>query len=200
MIKLRCLFIIALYLVSSQTLASEITSAYTKLDLEKDCTFISEYENGASATCKGYEDIEVHFSEGDLRQQVRYGVINDEDTNWESFSEFNHINDTIEWRIKNAKPFATILRWFISNTDPDEGQPTQKTRGNILVVSKIGTEEKPQSCIIGYVDARANKDANVIARQVADGYLVDGFKCGLDKPRFHGSRGKWSGNPTAYAE
>ncbi len=70
-------------------------SAYTKLDLDKDCVFHSQYEQGASAYCSGYKGYPVHFDEGDLRQMVRFGHVRKLEGQWESFSPFNRINDTI---------------------------------------------------------------------------------------------------------
>ena len=52
------------------------------------------------------------------------------------------------------------------------------------------------SCTVGLVDALENRDANVLAREVADDY-VNGFRCGVDKPVFHGKRGNRSGSPYA---
>ena len=71
--------------------------------------------HGGSAKCKGYKQFPIYFSEGDLRQTVRYGFVDPESKHWESFSEFNHINDTVEWRLADGRPFATILRWFIGS-------------------------------------------------------------------------------------
>ena len=179
--------------------AERIYSEYTKLNLEKDCVFFETDEVGGSAKCTGYKDVPIYFSEGDLRQQVRYGTIEGGYDRWESFSEFNHINDTVEWRIIHRKPFATILRWFIDNQDPHIGAITEESRGNVLVISKVGTANDPTSCIVGYIDARMNRNAYLKARDIADD-LARSFVCGVDLPRFHGRKGEWSGTPTVYAE
>jgi len=148
-------------------------SVYTKLDLEKDCVFHAQYELGASAYCTGYKGYPVHFSEGDLRQMVQFGHVGNLRGHWESFSQFNRINDTIEWRLKDGKPYAVILRWFIENSDED-GQYTKEL-------------------------ARANTDANVMAQKLADD-MAERFRCGEDKPKFHGERGPHSGQPNGYFE
>ena len=43
---------------------------------------------------------------------------------------------------------------------------------------KVGADG---TCQIGYVDARANPDANELARKIADEH-AKGFQCGKDKP------------------
>ena len=40
-------------------------------------------------------------------------------------------------------------------------------------------------CHVGYVDARANANANELAQQLAD-QKARGFKCGADKPNVAG--------------
>ncbi len=173
--------------------ASAAESAYTKINFEKTCVFHSEYEQGASAYCTGYKGYPVHFDEGDLRQMVRFGHVASLNNQWESFGQFNRINDTIEWRLRDGKPFATILRWFIENPDSD-GVPSKKVEGQVLVVSKVADHENPTSCVVGYVDARANKSANVLARKLAD-ERAESFVCASDKPQIIGKKGRYFGNP-----
>ncbi|MEO0328492.1 MAG: hypothetical protein AAF217_07810 [Pseudomonadota bacterium] len=173
-------------------------SAYTKLDLEKDCVFHSGYEQGGGAYCEGYKGYPVHFSEGDLRQMVRFGHIAILDAQWESFSQFNHIGETIEWRIADKKPFAAILRWLISNAD-ENGEYLETLQGQVLVISTVADHNNPQSCVVAYVDTLVNKDANAIARDVADRLAPD-FKCGKDQPEYHGAQGPLSGEPGNYFE
>lgn len=173
-------------------------SVYTKIDLEKGCVFHSEYELGASAYCEGYKGYPVHFSEGDLRQMVRFGHIRKLQDQWESFGQFNRINDTVEWRIKDKKPYAAILRWFIENSSQD-GEYSKDLEGQVLVVSTIADHENPSSCVVGYVDARANKNANEVARELAD-EKAESFECGKEKPAFVGVRGPHAGTPSSYFE
>ena len=182
---------LALQLFPASLYAAE--SKYTDLDLNKDCVFHSEYEQGASAYCSGYKGYPVHFDEGDLRQMVRYGHIQTLAGQWESFGQFNRINNKIEWRLSDSKPYAAILRWFIENSDSN-GEYSKDLEGQILVVSKVADHNSPASCVVGYVDARANSNANEMARQIAD-TLAPGFECFRDAPQFHGNRGKYSGDP-----
>ena len=167
---------------------AEPTSAYTKFDFDKSCKVYKEYELGVSAKCEGYKGYPVYFEEGDLRQSLRFGHVRQDERQWESFASFNQINDTIEWRLDKGKPFATVLRWFIQGYDPETGDITKKDT-QILVVSTVGATANPVSCVVGYVNASANKNANLLARQIAD-QLAPDFKCGSDMPKFHGKRGK----------
>ena len=182
-----------LFVFSTCHAALSADSAYTKLDLENGCEFYQSDEMGGSAQCDGYKDYPVYFSEGDLRQTLRFGHVDPGSDHWESFGQFNHVNNTIEWRLgSSGKPFATILRWFIDDGDPDAKD------GQVLVVSTVGTAANPVSCIAGYVDARANSNANELARSVADS-VAPVFKCGEDLPSFYGERGPKSGDPTSLA-
>lgn len=184
--------IIGLFLLASGALAQQ--SEYTKIELETGCIYFEQYEQGARAYCSGLKGYPVHFAEGDLRQMVQFGHVGDINTQWESFSQFNHINDTVEWRLSKNIPYAAILRWFIENSDQN-GEYKKELEGQVLVVSSVASHANPQGCVVGYVDARANKNANAIARNVADKYARN-FKCGADTPEFHGKRGKSAGQPS----
>lgn len=164
-------------------------SAYTDLDLDN-CQTLAEDPMGVSLKCKGYRGEPVYFKEGDLRQSVFYGRVDQEliDGGFESFSAFNHVNTKVEWRLgDDGKPFAAILRWFIDNPGPDGGS-TRESRGEILVVSRVGTADYGGSCMVALVDAKANPDANALARQMADDTASD-FTCGMQEPEWVGKRG-----------
>lgn len=188
--------------------STNIDSAYTKLNFEGGCVWekpASEEEAGmgGSAVCAGYNyhgsTWPVYFAESDIRQFVSFGNITDLNSLAGGFSQWNSVNTTIEWRLKNGKPYATILRWFIDNVNSNTGNADKKTQGNVLVISKVAQANNSDSCVIGYVDTRANKNANVLARQVADKF-GESFVCRLDEARFYGKRGKYSGTPNELAE
>lgn len=171
-------------------------SAYTKLDLDN-CQELFADDMGVSMKCAGYRDYDVYFTEGDLRQSVHYGPVRQElvDGAFESFAPFNYVNETIEWRLDRAGlPFAAIQRWFIENPGPD-GAPTKETTGQVLVVSRVARPGDGLSCVVGYIDALANADANVLAPQVADNDAVD-FACGYQERQWYGKRGEKSGTET----
>ena len=201
---------ISLVLASLPTpaFAGQITSEYSKLDFENGCAWkpaASEEEEqmGGEAVCKGFGTYPVHFAESDLRQFVAYGPVDDPAAFVTGFAEWNSVHDVIEWRLEGGGPFATIHRWFLDNIDPDTGSADAKRRGQVLAISTIADPSLPPdqrvSCLVGYVDALANENANVLARQVADS-AARGFKCGLDEPKYYGVRGPYSGTPNAIGE
>ncbi len=177
-------------------LADGMTSVYTTLDFKKTCKVIEEIEEGGSVSllCEGYKDYAVHFAEGDLRHSVQFGYVDPERQNvWQSFAQWNRVSNTIEWRLNDDRPVAAILRWFIENTD-DAGSADPARVGQVLVVSRVGQRDDPQACVVGYVDALANSDANVLARELVDSRAAD-FICGAKRPEFYGNRGDLSGDP-----
>lgn len=152
--------------------AADITSAYTKLNLDacqwrKPTGEEQEGIDGGKADCPGYAGIPVYVAEGDLRMFVSFGAdAENEPAAHQTLPNFNTINDTLEWRLLNGRPFATILRWF-----PDEGSGGKK--GNILIVTRIAPGA---TCQVARIDAQANANANVLARQAAD-ELANDFDC-----------------------
>lgn len=205
------LFCVALVFSQAGGLANpanaQVTSSYTKLDTEKSCDFdplegLSEQEKdelqGNTAVCEGLPNYPVYFAESDLRQFVAYGGEQPEGAWPGGFGQFNHVGGTIEWRTQGGRPFATILRWFIENANPQTGSPQAAFTGQVLVISTVaqpgGVGGSKASCPAGYVDSKANADANELAREAADTIAAD-FVCGTDRPRFHGKRGALSGDP-----
>jgi hypothetical protein len=165
----------------SPTLGQSVTRAYTKFD-SKQCQHSRGrgVEDYGSWRCKGYDGIELRLSAGDQRMQVSFGSdAAREPAARQTFPAFNNVYEgTVEWRLEprpngRPRPFATILRWNVKLED-DERTST----GRILVVTRLGPGGV---CHVGYVDARANPDANELAQQVADGQ-ARAFQCGKDKP------------------
>ncbi|MFK5979904.1 MAG: hypothetical protein QM488_13560 [Rhizobiaceae bacterium] len=190
---LRISFLLVALIFCTSAWAENITSAYSNLNIETDCKFYGENVGDGTARCAGYKDYPVHFAEGDLRQMVQFGFVEKPFEQWQSFSEFNRINNVIEWRLNGRAPYAAILRWFIENADPNTGSPNKAHEGQVLVISTVGSDDNPDSCVVGYVDARANKGANELARQVAD-TLASNFRCGIDRAEYHGKKGKYAGS------
>ena len=139
-------------------------SVYTKLDLKK-CIAIETDEQGGRWSCPGWGGYPVEFSEGDLRQSLFFGHLGDwyKETAWESFGPFNHYGGTVEWLIEDGRPYAAISRFFIQNSEED----IAKNQGQTLVISKVGQPGVGEACVTAYVDARANKEPNALARDVA---------------------------------
>lgn len=194
------LFILGALALAGATMplrAQEITSTYTDLAVDDKCVTFTADEIGANLACPGLGGYGVVFSEYDLRTSIFYGFVGPwyGEGAFETFETFNSVGDTLEWRLADGVPYATILRWFIEHTDPQTGNVDEANRGQILVISKVAQPGIGEACIVGYVDARANEDANEIARQVAD-TITEGFRCIIDEPVYHGEEGLLSGYPS----
>ena len=164
--------------------AEEIVSEYTDLESEKHCSVFAAAEEGegdwANLACSGYRGYPVIIYYGDARESVFYGFPPDGDVAppWESFEGFNHTGLKVEWRIardgERETPFATIHRWFVS--DPEDEQKNIE----VLGVEKVGQMHGREGCVVGYVVASGNPNANDKARRIADNQARD-FACG-DQP------------------
>lgn len=95
------------------------------------------------------------------------------------------VEDYGEWSCAGyggaLKPYATIMRWSTTVS----GDADEPVRGQVLVVTRLGSGGV---CHVGYVDARANPDANALAQKIAD-ETARAFKCGADKPVVLGNKG-----------
>lgn len=160
-------------------------SAYSTIAWDTGCTVIDQPapdEPGGWAVlrCQGLGGVPVVVSDSDGRMSVWYGQGGEGHRGWASFTGFNEVNDTIEWRgiIGSGQgPYAAIHRWFV-----DDGTGGRR---QVLVVSTVAMAPGEVSCPAGYVDANANANANVLARQVAD-RIARGFRCGRDPAMYHG--------------
>lgn len=186
---------LALVLLSAgSVMANE--SVYIDIGRDKCKTIAEEEGMYVLMTCPGHADYPVRFKEADIRQSVSFGHLNQRyaDDAFESFIPFNHTGTTVEWRIaKGGTPVATILRWFIENTDAS-GASVPALQGQVLVVSKVAQKGDGKGCVAGYVDALANPDANALARKIAD-EVAPTFRCGIDKASYHGTRGDKAAEP-----
>ena len=170
--------------------AGAISSAYTDIDAEKDCTTFASAAEGegdwANLVCSGYRGYPVLIYSADLRESVFYGFPPGGDLApaWESFSAFNSTGARIEWRIDTdngrSVPFAAIHRWFVS-ADPEN--PDKQIE--VLVVEKVGQMHERDGCAVGLVLATGNPEANEAARKLAD-ERARNFTCGADKPAIVG--------------
>lgn len=181
-------FLACLLSAALSTTAFAAESAYTKTEFEKHCKVIEETETGGvMAVCPGYIGYQIHFAEGDLRQSAFYGYVGQ----WhaagafESFGSFNHAAPTVEWRIENGRPFATIRRWFVAMGEDAKGKPLPDIQ--VLVVSRVAQKDDGEGCVVGYVEATANPNANELARKVADDEARD-FACRYAEAMWRGKR------------
>lgn len=163
--------------------AVEINSAYTDINLDE-CLVMESDDFGTMWACPGYKGMPVYVAEGDLRFMVSFGFGADREPAAEqTLSPFNTLGPTIEWRLSNAggiwRPFAAIVRYHLDAVD---GGPD----GQVLAVIRI---EPGATCHVAYVDARANGNANELARQAADETARD-FDC-ASEPGIVGAFGAW---------
>ncbi|WP_306119005.1 MULTISPECIES: hypothetical protein [unclassified Roseitalea] len=176
--------------------ALAMESVYTRVSISAACAGIASHRVGGTWSCPGHAGYGVLVSEGDLRMSVFYGYVGAwyGEGAWESFGPFNAIGETVEWRIADGVPRAAILRWFIDNMNPETGAPDPAIRGQVLVISRVAQPGEGKGCVVGYVDARANADANALARQVGDD-LAGSFVCRQDEPSYHGAVGPTAAEP-----
>ena len=119
--------------------------------------------------------LDLTLAEGDLRSSVSFGTQGgDHCARGQSFGGFNSVGNTIEWRLKDGKPIATILRWSVSY-DPEDSVKQKEW----LVVTKL---EADNSCHLGYVEG-AYPNANAVAQKLADGF-AESFSCKTARPIF----------------
>jgi hypothetical protein len=186
----RLVIPILLSLTPLPATAGEVTSLYSDLDLKK-CQKLALFEDegkGGEWSCPGIAGYDVRVWEGDLRSFVAFGNrAPAQCASMQSFGAFNSLGPRVEWRMKNAKPFATILRWFTTQST-NGGDPLKQ---NWLVVTKLGGTD---ACHIAYIDTRY-AEANEVARQRAD-EMAAGFNCAKDMPEIFSSLG---GSATDYA-
>jgi hypothetical protein len=190
----RVLTVACAVLAASAASAQTIEYAYTPLDTAK-CRHVpsKEPEDYGHWTCKGYGSVTVWVAGGDQRMYISFGPrARNELAARQTLSAFNSEGKTIEWRLVRGgdgrlRPFATILRWNTTVTN-DSGNPV---RGQVLVVTSL---PPGGVCHVGYVDGRANPNANDLAREIADKHARS-FRCGKDKPITLGATGPGFSGP-----
>jgi hypothetical protein len=160
--------------------------AYTKIELNK-CKRTPGGLPDSVLLCPGYAGIAVRISGGEQRTYVSFGDnAKGELANRETLISPNGEGNAIEWRIETSggskRPFAAIMRWFTNVAGEKEGEIH---RGQVLVVTRLNPGGV---CHVGYVDGRANPDANELARKLADERARQ-FRCGKDQPGTVGRTG-----------
>jgi hypothetical protein len=164
-------------------------SSYTDFSTKK-CRHIpgKDAEDYGEWHCKGLQGVAVYMGAGDQRIYVSYGKnAKNEKAALQTLASFNGEGSRIEWRIERGKPFATIMRWSTTRTN-EKGEPV---RGSVLVVTRLGAGGV---CHVGYVDGGVNKNANALARRIAD-ERARGFVCGKDRPIVLGEQGPGFSGP-----
>ena len=162
---------LALLLLAGSAHAEPITSLYTDFSIARCKSMsVSKEDGGGVWKCPGIKGFDVIYSEGDLRGTMGFGkYAGDQCTSHQSFGHFNSPGSKIEWRMEKGKPFATIMRWFTDNGEPDGKQ-------NWLVVTKLNGKD---ACRTALIDTKY-PNANKVAQQKADS--TKNFNCEKDLP------------------
>ena len=179
---------VILGICNGQASAQSVASAYTTLDLKK-CRHTpgKDVEDYGAWSCAGYRGVGVYVAAGDQRSYVSYGPnASKQAAAKQTLASFNGEGKTIEWRGERGadgvlKLYATIMRWSTTVS----GNADEPVRGQVLVVTRLGPGGV---CHVGYVDARANPDANALGQKIAD-ETARKFRCGADKPIALGNKG-----------
>jgi hypothetical protein len=175
----RIVAAVALVLATGAAFAQDVASVYSSTDVRK-CKKIDAAKEGEGDwtvwLCAGIGGRVVLVSEDDLRMTVSIArdrkSAGNQPAASQGFSPFNRIHDTLEWRTAKGQPFATIQRWFLSDS-ANPGKDDRPTPVGMLVVTRLHP-----ACHAAYIDVAANggSDANVLARQAADEH-ARGFNC-----------------------
>lgn len=174
--------------------AVAMTEGYETTLTDDDCVVIASGEDGELQSCSGFSGYGILKTVSEERMSVFFGYVG----NWyaegayESFEAINHIADVVEWRVRDGVPRATIVRWTIDHGKTESGETDPEIVGEVLVVSKVAQPGEGEGCVIGYVDALENENADEIAREVAD-TMLDAVRCRLDEPEYHGEEGTLTG-------
>ena len=159
-------------------------SDYSSIDPDV-CEVTQQDEESGSVwfACPDFRGHEVVMLEGDLRFYLQIDdPQREKQLSGQTLAPFNRLGKVLEWRLgADGKAFATIVRY---HTQPDGGDGTYYD-GQVLVVSKIGAE----ACHVATVDARANADANALARAAADRHAA-AFDCAKDAVLHVGKPGR----------
>lgn len=159
---------------SGEVEAGTYSSVYSDLDIEQ-CQILNEDSEFGSVSykCDGQFGYDVYVTEGDLRFYIAHSATGEppEGTIGQTVAPFNNLGPKLEWRFEESDgtptPFATIVRYKYQTMNDDGTYGN----GQALVVSRFRSGE---TCHVAYIDAFANAEANVMAREVADKYASGG--------------------------
>jgi hypothetical protein len=161
--------------------AAEVSSAYSKFDLEKTCTVAEkgdEFVYAGTWKCPGFKGMDVVIASSDDRDYVGFGPNAAQTCSFKkTFNRFSTALSPIEWRVRDGRPFATIQRWRVVTDD----------NGNTVTWLVVTALRGNESCPISYV-AGSYPDANAVARIMADD--APSFDCAHDVPTVNSKVGE----------
>lgn len=170
--------------------AQQFSNYVSRLNLDR-CVKVDRpgtEAHGDAYRCRGFKnakEYDVYVFEQDGRFHISFGTdAFERKAAGQTLAPFNTIGDDLEWRLERRagewKPFAVIIRFFTEVEKDGEFY-----RGEVLVVAKLGPGE---ACHAVYIDAKANANANQLAREAADS-TVRRFDCATQEPMVIGERG-----------
>ena len=157
----RTISAVALLVLLSAIASAQIASKYTVLD-QKHCKSLKldpkEAEVDYKGLCTGVGGYKLKVANFDLHHILDLVTPAGKTFNVGIDSaSYNFLGTKAEWRVKNGKPFALIVRYNLI------GPMTDKVSESILVVSKIS---RLNACVIDQVEG--SKTQNAQARKLAD--------------------------------
>jgi hypothetical protein len=161
-------------------------SRFTTIDLQA-CKSLARQPVGGVWQCDGLDGYPVYVSEDGARSFMSFGPDPQKRrAATQTLGAFNLPFEgktrrvAVEWRVitrdGRAIPYATIVRYFTRDGS---------SSGQVLVVTRVTPYE---ACRVAYIDALANDEAIVLARQLAD-ERARSFDC-KGEPETAGSKGK----------
>jgi hypothetical protein len=180
--------------VASTAQAIAASSSYTSI-ADKHCRkfdrlMVDGYEFAATRVCEGRGGYKVFVREDDLREVLTVGktlkLAGNEPAAADGYEAFNSYDDAVEWRSgADGKPYALIVGWSYADNENKDANGRPKSLP-LMVVMRL---PPGQVCKVAYIDRAANGNANELARKAAD-EVAPNFKCGTDKVRILGQRGR----------
>lgn len=160
---MKILALAVIFLFSAAAVEAQVKSIYTDLSDTKCKTLeLTEDEGGSyKGECKGVGGYKLWLIEGDLRQTIIIVDAKGTEHNlkfWEHFGGFSAVGEKAEWRVKNGKPIALIVRLNVS-----EDPVNSDKRTSYLIVAKI---LRDAACVVDIV--KPSKTQNAAARKIAD--------------------------------
>ena len=181
----------AFWLMAAPVLAQPAAETrYTEL-VGGRCQFVSEDKRtgeDAVKRCPGHGDLEMETLASHTR--VFLSILFSRTQRADDVVEGWSLGKTVEWRgakgNKGFEPYVAIVRVLLKDPEAATRQPD----GEVLTVIRVDPREA-EACAMVYVDARANKAANQLARDTAD-RLGPTYLCGSDKPTVAGTPTRWT--------
>jgi len=146
---------------NSSMVRDEYESVYTILD-KKHCRKLplnpKEHEVDYKGMCPGVGGLKLKVANFDLHHVLDLVTPAGKTFNVGIDSaSYNFLGTKAEWRVKQGKPFALIVRYNLI------GPEANKVNESILVVSKVSTVK---ACVVGRIEG--SQSQNVDARDLAD--------------------------------